>query len=473
MMRPFRILSTLILTAVLAAGIAPAVQAAPSQPVTPAPAGVLLSPADGITTSTPIKHLIVLMQENHTFDNYFGTYPGADGLPANLKMPVDPTNPKNNTFVAPFHIGDMALKDLSHSAKTFTDQYNNGKMDGFVYALDQHKQDGRLAMGYYDGTDIPYYWNLADNYVLFDRLFSSAKNGSFDNHMFLVAAAPPKTSNISASNGYADTPTIFDRLQAKGIPWKYYTQNYDPTITYRNVVGKGNRESQVLWVPLLNFDRFIDNPALNKNIVDLSQIYDDLHGNTLPAVSFITPSGASEHPPGSIQTGQAFTRALIQEIMRSKYWDNTAFLLMYDDWGGWYDHVVPPQVDAAGYGMRVPGLLVSPYARQGFIDSTQHDFTSVLKFIEQNWNVLPLTKRDANANSFIEAFNFDAAARPPVYISSVRTVPPTKAAVPIWVIVLAYAIAILLPVGVIGTALIRSFVLSSRQSKTKTRSYAN
>ena len=98
-----------------------------------------------------------------------------------------------------------------------------------------------------DGTDIPYYWNLADNYVLFDRLFSSAKNGSFDNHMFLVAAAPPKNSNVSASGGYADVPTIFDRLQAKGIAWKYYTQNYDPTITYRDVVGKGNRESQVLW----------------------------------------------------------------------------------------------------------------------------------------------------------------------------------------------------------------------------------
>jgi len=312
MMRQFRILSTLVLVVVLVGGIAPAVQAAPPEPVSPAPSGVLISPADVISTLTPIKHLIVLMQENHTFDNYFGTYPGADGIPANIKMPVDPTNLHNNQFVAPFHIGDTALKELSHSAQTFNAQFDNGRMDGFVYALDQHKQDGRLAMGYYDGTDIPYYWNLADNYGLFDRLFSSAKNGSFDNHMFLVAAAPPKASNVTLSDGYADVPTIFDRLQAKAIPWKYYVQNYDPTITYRNLVGKGNRESQVLWVPLLNFDRFIDNPALNQNIVDLSQIYSDLNGNTLPAVSFITPSGASEHPPGSIQTGQAFTRSLIQ-----------------------------------------------------------------------------------------------------------------------------------------------------------------
>jgi phospholipase C len=472
MMRPIRIFSILVLLAMLLGGIAPVVQAAPAQPVTPTPAGVLLSPSDGITTATPIKHLIVLMQENHTFDNYFGTYPGADGLPANVKMPVDPSNPKNNQFVAPFHIGDMALKDLSHSAKTFNEQYNNGRMDGFVSALDQHKQDGRLAMGYYDGTDIPYYWNLADNYVLFDRLFSSAKNGSFDNHMFLVAARPPKVSNVALSDGYADVPTIFDRLQAKGVPWKYYTQNYDPTITYRDVAGKGNRESQVLWVPLLNFDRFIDNPSLSNNIVDLNQIYDDLHGDSLPAVSFITPSGASEHPPGSIQTGQAFSRSLIQEVMRSKYWDSTAFLLMYDDWGGWYDHVVPPQVDSAGYGLRVPGILVSAYARQGFIDSTQLDFTSALKFIEQNWNVQPLTNRDARANTFIDAFNFDVGPRPPVFVSSVRTTSPAKTAVPIWVIVLAYAIAILLPVGVIGTALVRSFMLSSRQSKLKSRPYA-
>ncbi len=406
---------------------------------------------------TPIQHFIVIMQENHTFDNYFGTYPGADGIPPGTKMPVDPTDPSQGV-VEPFAIRNYPIVDLSHSADTFDQQYNQGRMDGFVWALNERKQPGKLAMGYYDDKELPYYWNLADNFVLFDRFFSSARNGSFANHFYWVAAVPPLTDNARlTAGGYPNTLTIFDRLQEKGISWKFYVQNYDPTITYRDLSAGGNRASQVIWVPLLNFDRYLDNPLLSKNIVDLSEYYKDLKNGTLPSVAYIAPSGASEHPPGSLESGQRFVKTLIQELMRSNYWDSTAFLLLYDDWGGWYDHVTPPQVDPYGYGLRVPGLLVSPYARKGYIDHTELDFTSTMKFIEENWDLAPVAQRDARANSFMSAFDFNQAPRRPAFISSVRSDSAPAKKVPVQSIYLAYGVALSLAVLLISFAVVRSW----------------
>ena len=372
-------------------------------------------------SKTPIQHFVVLMQENHTFDNYFGTYPGADGIQAGTCMPVNPTDKTNTECIEPFHIGDRPIDDLDHSLSTFQMQYNKGKMDGFVYALNQRNQNGAMAMGYYDGRDLPYYWNLADEYVLFDKFFSSDHGGSFANHMYWVSAQPG--GSHVAENGYADVVTIFDRLEARGISWKFYVQNYDPLITYRSLSQvSGNRASQVIWVPLLNIDRFLDDPKLSSHIVDMNEYFVDLENGTLPEVAYIAPSGASEHPPGSIRSGQKFVKSLIQALMRSDSWDSSAFLLLYDDWGGWYDHVAPPQVDENGFGMRVPGLLISPYARRGYIDSTLLDFTSVLKFIEENWDLKPIAARDTEAKSFMSAFDFSMSPREPVFIPFERVV---------------------------------------------------
>ena len=238
-------------------------------------------------------------------------------------------------------------------------------------------------------------------------------------------------------------------------------QNYDPSINYRNPATQNNRESQVVWVPLLNFARFIDDKSLSSHIVDLSQYYVDLQQGTLPAVSYIVPSGASEHPPEYPATGEVVVKGLLQELMRSSAWNSSAFMLLYDDWGGWYDHVNPPQVDQVGYGARVPGLLVSPYARKGYIDSTQLDFTSVLKFIETNWNVASLQTRDANANNFLSAFDFSQAPRPAILLSmtyGVATVAPKKA--PTALIFSLYGAALLLTILAIGFAAVR--MLNSR-----------
>ncbi len=451
----FRISLVLFLAAILAFSPVVQVQAA--------------SPSGVSGPATPIQHLVVLLQENHTFDNYFGTYPGADGLPADAKMPIDPANPGAG-YVTPWHIGNSTITDLSHSAATFHDQYDNGKMDGFVSALNNRNQDGRLAMGYYDASDIPYYWNLASNFVLFDHFFSSAKDGSFANHMYWVAAIPPVTQKgQKLADMLANMPTIFDRLQAAGISWKFYVQNYDPTITYRNLGTSGNRASQVVWVPLLNFDRFIDDPNLSSHIVDLSQYFVDLNNGTLPSVAYVIPSGASEHPPSSLKTGQTFVKTLIQELMRSSAWDSSAFLLAYDDWGGWYDHVLPPQVDQYGYGPRVPAILVSPYANKGYVDSTVLDFTSILKFIEQNWGVTPLAQRDANANDFLSGFDFSQAPRSPEFISSTQVNSSLPKNDPSRVIYLFYGLALLISILAISIAYLRTKWAKTHFPKEVTR----
>jgi phospholipase C len=415
------------------------------------------SPAGDVPQAkTPIQHLIVLMQENHTFDNYFGTYPGADGLPSGTKMPVDPANPSAG-YVVPWHIGTTTITDLSHTATTFSAEYDNGKMDGFVSAINSFNENGTIAMGYYDSSDIPYYWNLADNYVLFDHFFSSAKDGSDANHYYWVAGTYPQVKKGQSLSTLLDNvPTIFDRLQAAGVSWKFYVENYDPKINYRSPSTQNNRESQVVWVPLLNFNRFLDEKDLSSHIVNLSQYYVDLQQGTLPAVSYIVPSGASEHPPEYPASGEREVKSLLQELMRSSSWNSSAFMLLYDDWGGWYDHVIPPQVDQYGYGARVPGLLVSPYAKKGYIDSTTLDFTSVLKFIETNWSVASLSTRDAKASNFLEAFDFTQTPRQATLLSMTYGVASAPNKAPSILIFSTYGLALLLTILAIGFAALRT-----------------
>ncbi len=181
----------------------------------------------------------------------------------------------------------------------------------------------------------------------------------------------------------------------------------------------------------------------------MDEYYRDAAEGTLPAVAFIAPAGSSEHPPGRIQAGQAFIRAIVTELMRSPTWNSSAFMWTYDDWGGWYDHVKPPQVDPYGYGFRVPALLVSPWSRHGYVDSTQLDFTSMLKFIEENWGLAPLAARDAAATSIGGAFDFSQAeARRPVLLSLERDPPPVQA-VKTTLVYWAYGTAFVLPLMIV------------------------
>jgi len=265
----------LVLSLVIAAVAAPA-----------ALAREVLPPHAPAKARTPIKHLVTILQENHTYDNYFGTYPRGDGLPKGVCVPLNPKHPSGGCM-RPFHIGSNKIlpRDLDHSAATARLQLDHLRMDGFVHALNLRNQDGRLALGYRDGSDLPYYWNLADQYVLYDRFFSSAAAGSFMNHVYWTTATSGGGYDRFPPGGFKNLQTIFDRLQAAGVSWKFYVQNYEPRLNFRTLTHfPGNRASQVIWVPLLNMPRFIDDPNLAKHIVDLDEYYRDVADGTLPAV---------------------------------------------------------------------------------------------------------------------------------------------------------------------------------------------
>lgn len=370
------------------------------------------APPPSTTTTTPIEHVVWLMQDNHSFDNYFGTYPGADGIPPGVCQKLSLNRSSTKGCVQPFHLRDAPPEDLSQGPGVQRRQYDGGKMDGFVAAYRRLGQDGSSAMGYYDGSDIPFHWNVADQYVLFDRFFASTAVGARESYLYWVAGrAPAGPTPVRTNNGYDSLPTVFDRLAQRHVSAKFYVENLDSAVTGKGW-PKAARSSQQIKVPLLSMRRFRDGGALEGQIVDLQQYYVDVRNGTLPAVSYVVTSGSSENPPASPAAGSRMLRKLTTELMKSSYWDSSALMWTYDGWGGWYDHVPPPQVDQHGYGFRVPALLVSPYAKRGVVDHTVLDYTAMLKFIEQNWQLKPLSSRDAGSAGLMSAFDFAAGPRP-------------------------------------------------------------
>ena len=400
-------------------------------------------------TKTPIKHFVAVMQEEHSFDNYFGTFPRAEGIPAGTCVPAVPrTGP---SCIKPFAIGTRPATRLFDTADAFNAGYAGGAMNGFVTAQSSRGVTNRVPMGYYDATDIPYYWSVAKNYVLFDQYFASARGSSLPNHMYWVAGDAGATlSDVAPPGGFGAIPTIFDRLDAAGVSWKFYIQDYEPQVTFRTPAPR--LPAQVVRAPLLAFSRYLDDPKKMSHVVSLDQYFQDLHDGTLPAVSYIVAAGPSEQPPSSLQNGQAFVRSVITALKRSTTWDSSALMLTYSDWGGWYDHKLPRQIDAFGLGFRVPALLVSPYARRGLIDHTQLEHASTPKFIEDNWNLAPLGTRDARANDFLSAFDFGRPARAPELKVDYGT-PPRIAPGRRGIIYPAYGAALIAAVAAIGLAI--------------------
>jgi phospholipase C len=416
-------------------------------------------------TKTPIQHAVFLMEDGQSFDNLFGTYPGADGIPAGVCMPNDPATPDGGC-VAPLWVGDQTVPRLAQSAAVFDAQYNDGKMDGFVHAQAFLGPDAPLVMGHYDERDVPFSWNVADAYVLFDRFFSSAKGGSLQNHLYWVAGTAGTDPVVVPPGGFGDPQTIFDRLEAAGIDWKFYVQNYDRTVTFRNSQAMIDRPAQVERVPLLAFARFVDDPRFSSHIVDLAEYYRDLDQGTLPAVSYIVPAGGGATTPTSIRTSERLGQSIINALTRSSAWGSSMLLWTYDGWGGWYDHVAPPPVDPNGYGFRVPALLVSPFARRGFVDDTPLDFTSMIRFVTTNWDLRPLASRDASAQTFMNAFDFVNPGRAPVFLAATRDVDagaqPKRA-----IIFVAYGIALLAAGALIVAAALRTRRPPRRDHATK------
>jgi phospholipase C len=365
---------------------------------------------------SPIEHIIILYQENRTFDQYFGTYPGANGLPLNIALPK--TQGSKET-VSPFHLTNTSTRDLDHSSHVAKIDYNNGKMDGFVYG-----EHSNLTMGYYDYRELPYYWDYASKFVLMDNFFSSEMGPSLPNHLYLIAGQSGgftdnpgrcqsrEICSEKSNNPYA-LPTnltfgfknIMDELDSRGISWRYYTGD------------KENYKEAGYWNPLPAFASFKSNPSRLNNVAPNDQFLPDLtKGSLAQVVWVIPPEDESDHPTADVKTGQHYLASLINAIMQSEYWSSTAVFVTWDDFGGWYDHVAPPQVDAYGLGFRVPCLIISPYARAGFVDHTQSEFSSILKFIETVHGLPALTQRDEMASNMFEAFDFSQPPSPPLIL---------------------------------------------------------
>ena len=406
--------------------LAGAVGVAVSLGVVALEADIDASPAPGIHT---IKHVIVIMQENRSFDSYFGTYPGADGIPMKNGVPtVCAVDPTRHTCVRPYH--DSANRNAGgpHDHRDAMADIDGGKMDGFVVRARRGRHLDCVAhfdapgcsyspsnpdvMGYHDAREIPNYWSWAKSYVLQDHLFESDTSWSMPAHLYMVSGWSAKCSRkgdpmsckpavqapgsppgepqntTGAIPDYAWTDLTY-LLYKHHVSWRYYVfPGAQPDCADGDMYCKAvpqNAKTPGIWNPLPWFDT-VKQDGQRENVAPFEDFLTAARSGTLPAVSWITPADAvSEHPPALVSRGQTFVTSVINEVMRSPDWKSTAIFLTWDDWGGFYDHVKPPVVDQNGYGMRVPGLVISPFAKRGTIDHQVLSFDAYLKFIEDDF----------------------------------------------------------------------------------------
>jgi len=358
-----------------------------------------------VAPSAAIRHVIVMTQGGRSFDNYFGARPGIDGIPTGACqlasrisqprcMPPHPMTPAS------------AQAPLLTTAAVQVASVNRGGMNGFVRAQTSKRSDGTAANGYYRPGSLPLLDALSRRAVLFDHWFSGVPGGTVANRLFDVTARPIGDPLVVPGGGWPATATIFDRLTAAGVPWRVYVQNYEPALTIDTASTKQRLGGQVARVPLLAMRRFLDNPALRSHVVGLEHYYRDLVTGHLPAVSWIVTTSATEQAPQDPTQGQQVSRAVVNALFMSSAWAHSAFLLTYDSSGGWYDHVQPPRMSGATVGLRVPTLLLSPYAAPGSVNHQVFDATSTLKLVEQLYGLPALADRDRTSRSPLTAFDF-------------------------------------------------------------------
>jgi phospholipase C len=401
------------------------------------PGAAQATPAEGIHN---IKHVVMIMQENRSFDEYFGTYPGANGIPGGVCVP----DPANGGCVKPYHDPRDENTGGPHGLAAFEGDIDGGLMDGFVGEAETTQRcrgstdpncapcpalgeaEARAAtgtlkcndvMGYHDAREIPNYWTYAKDFTLQDNLFESARSWSLPEHLFLVSAwsatcpkedpnplhcksslspkSPSKTwdgPSVPGKANYAWTDITY-LMDKAGVSWRYYvTEGNEPDceddeeLSCEQVTQSPTTPG--IWNPLEDFTDVAED-GQTQNIQGLGRFYDAVHGSgecALPSVSWVVPNlKVSEHRPSLISTGQAYVTTLINTIMKSSCWGSTAIFLSWDDSGGFYDHVNPPNADANGYGLRVPGLVISPYAKSGYIDHQRLSHDAYLKFIEDDF----------------------------------------------------------------------------------------
>ena len=429
-----RALCGLVLAALTGCGGSSTASFAPSTPA--------LARKTASSTASPIQHIIILVQENRSFDNLFATFPRANGATKGL-MRED----QGTVRVVRLIKGPLVSKDISHIHATFLTEYDGGKMDGFgqVNFAGSGGPTGRYTYRYVDPKEIAPYWTLAKRYVLADRLFQTQSSGSFTAHLDLIRGSTKVHSNASIIDFPSSEPpygcdessgtvtsliykggtevhgvgpfpcfnwvTIRDLLDGKSVSWKYYVE---PPCTHCDggpIWNAFDAIRPVRYGP--EWGTSVSMPETN--------VFGDITNGSLPAVSWIIPKvGNSDHPGSPPDNGPSWVAQVVNAIGHSTYWDSTAIVVVWDDWGGQFDHVAPPQLDYDGLGFRVPMLVVSPYARKAYVSHTQYEFGSILRFIEDNWGLGRLNTTDSRANSIDDVFNFSQKPRP------FQTVPAAK-----------------------------------------------
>ena len=523
--------------AAIAAGtllIASCTSSAPSPRSANSPAPSRTPPGftGGTLTSEPgihkIKHVVIIMQENRSFDSFFGTYPGADGIPAaDGHFTVCVPDPRTGGCDKPYHDASLVNGGAGHNLSNAITDIDGGKMDGFVRSAKDAVSRGCSAtnpptpvclpsstpdvMGYHDAREIPNYWTYARDFVLNDHMFEPVDSWSLPSHLYLVSEWSAHCTSTNPDSCVSDPAQAAGRLKLRNLPaaflsclrahgvtalrranltsptvvaaaaaclgaltpaqreallggggegqqlgvyswtdltyllhkdnvsWAYYVQqgvqpdcddNPDETAAGCAPVAQG-AQTPSIWNPLPSFTDVKTDGQLG-NIQNLANFYPAASHGTLPAVSWIAPAQPdSDHPPANLATGQAYVTNLINTIMRGPDWDSTAIFLAWDDWGGFYDNVVPPDVDAYGYGLRVPSLVISPYARSGFVDHQVLSFDAYNKFIEDDFlggarldpatdgrpDPRPDVREDATILGNLYAdFDFNQPPRPPVLL---------------------------------------------------------
>ncbi len=382
-----------------------------------------------IPKNIPIKHVLIIFQENRSFDSYFGTFPGADGIPMRSGVPtVCVPDPESGKCIKPFHTDDDVTCGGPHAAEDSLADVANGKMNGFIadtqarggfglYPLvwaGQYCRDAKnptetdAVMGYYNGGDISNYWAYAKKFVLQDHMFEAVHSWSFPSHLFLVSAWSANcgandnpmscVSALMPKDRTPENPTPFAwteitwLLHKNHVSWVYYLDHgaMPPRPGPKAAAGKFKMPGPAtatsgvpeIWNVLPGFaDVHDDNQVAN--VEDLSRYFADAKNGTLPSVAWFSPNGEdSEHPPAKASVGQSYVTKIVNAAMEGPDWKSTVIFITWDDWGGFYDHLVPPRADTMGYGIRVPGLVISPYAKRGYIDHQVLSYDAYLKFIE-------------------------------------------------------------------------------------------
>jgi phospholipase C len=392
---------------------------------------------DGSTSvkrsSDVIKHIVVIVQENRSFDNLFQGYPGADTVASGLA---------SDGSSVPLRPVSMAYGlDPNHLYADFTASSDSGKMDGFDHVGAFPRNETNIAYAYVPRSEAQPYFDLASKYALADRMFASSSSASYTAHQYIVAGQAANVVNVpsalpwgcdapagtwvqmmqadgtiaSSSNPPCfDYQTIADRMDPAGVTWAYYAPQ----------IGAPGDLAGSLWTP---FDaiRHIRYGAdwTNNQVAPETTILTDIANGTLRDVSFVTPDAFnSDHARFPSTSGPAWVTSIVDAIGSSKYWKDTAIFVTWDDWGGWYDHVAPPKIDRNGPGFRVPLLVVSPYTKHGYVSHVQYETASITRYIENTFGLGTLGQRDAGANSPDDMFDYNQPVTPLSGIRLTRSV---------------------------------------------------